>query len=665
MCTLVDKHKVISFDIYDTALLRNVLYPTDIFEIVSRELEENDIFLKDFKKMRISAEEKARKFSQSEDVTLEDIYQVISGDLGEQLSQTIKKIELSIEREFTVSNPFIKEVYNYAKANNKEIIFISDMYLPKEFITNLLIENGYDQFEDIFISGSIGVSKASTNLYSHVRKEMNINSSWLHIGDNMTSDYENALKCNLSAYYYKDIRTRAGIKKVNSIELSIMKAIQINYCESTEELNYWQRFGVNTVSSLFFGFTLWLINQVKGKDNVHFLARDGYLPYKLFLKMSDIIEGLPKANYLYASRRAYQIPNILNMEQSDALELLTAYNPSLGQRITIGEIFDNICLNREKYDQLIRNFGFYDFNDEIKTDNDRARAKEVLKSIYTDVTIVLQREKSLLEKYLIQNGVYECNELHVVDVGWRGSTQKAIKDITGIETDGYYFGTTHNVYDDILDHVHGYAFNLGKSHINAEKIMDNVMMYELVFSAPHGSLIGFREENEIIYPVLKEVENNSFLYECLSDVHSSVIVSVDKYIPYYKYLKNINIKDCLDGYFEFIEAKRYEDLIEFTKLSSVVGIGNSQDSQKYVTCTSIQEYYKNKRKIEQDINKNLWKNTLIIQGSLSELKRKDRSKKLQSMLGVSWITKEKIIKAIKNPRKAVKFIERRIKYLMK
>ncbi|AWX59332.1 hypothetical protein AB432_027825 [Brevibacillus brevis] len=47
--------------------------------------------------------------------------------------------------------------------------------------------------EDIFISGSIGSSKASTNLYYHVRKEMNINSSWLHIGDNMTSDYENAL----------------------------------------------------------------------------------------------------------------------------------------------------------------------------------------------------------------------------------------------------------------------------------------------------------------------------------------------------------------------------------------------------------------------------------------------------------------------------------------
>ncbi|AWX58614.1 hypothetical protein AB432_027815 [Brevibacillus brevis] len=59
------------------------------------------------------------------------------------------------------------------------------------------------------------------------------------------------------------------------------------------------------------------------------------------------------------------------------------------------------------------------------------------------------------------------------------------------------------------------------------------------------------KENEIIYPVLKEVEKQQLSFtNGLSDVHSSVIAKrKTSILPYYKYLKDINIKDCLDGVF--------------------------------------------------------------------------------------------------------------------
>lgn len=666
LCQLIDIHEVISFDIYDTALLRNVLYPTDIFDIICQELKKENIVIKDFKGLRIKAEKKVRAHSKFEDITLEDIYQAISDKIGERLSYKIKNIELSIEEKFTISNPFIKKVYDYARSCNKKIIFISDMYLPKEFISKLLIKNGFNKYDGLFISGSIGVSKASKKLFHHIRNEMNIyNNSWLHIGDNSISDYENAIKCNIDAYYYKDTRKRVDIKKNYSIEYSIMKAIQINYCETTGEINYWQRFGIYIVSSLFFGFTLWLTNKLKGEDNVYFLSRDGYLPYKLYKKFSQYIENLPEARYLYASRRAYQIPNIFNMNESDALDLLTAYNSNLGQKINLGEIFENIGLDKKKYLEVIKVFGFSSYEDIIKSDKDRTRAKEVLRVIYSDIIKILTKEKLLLEEYLKQNKIYEFKELNIVDIGWRGSTHKAIQDITNIPTNGYYFGTAYNVYDDIREKVHGYAFNLGKPYKNMKKIMDNVMMYELIFSAPHGTLIGLKKRNKKIYPILKEVENNNYLYESLEYMNSSVLEITDQYLKYYEYLKDISYKDCLSDYFEFIDAKKYEDLVEFSKLTGVVGIGDSKDIQRYVTTTSIEEYYKNKKRIQQEISKNLWKNALIIKGSISELKRKNLFFNFGFIKFNNWITKEKILKALRNPKKAIKFIKRKIELLIK
>ena len=98
--------------------------------------------------------------------------------------------------------------------------------------------------------------------------------------------------------------------------------------------------------------------------------------------------------------------------------------------------------------------------------------------------------------------------------------------------------------------------------------------------------------------------------------------------------------------------------MEFSKLSGVVGIGDSQHSQKYVTSTSIEEYYKNTKKIEKEISKNLWKNALIIKGSISELKTNNFLLNFNFVKSNNWITKEKILKALRNPRKAILFLIR-------
>ena len=57
---LVDKNNIISFDIFDTLILRNIFYPTDIFKILSI-YTKNNFNIDNFYEIRIVSEKKSRK----------------------------------------------------------------------------------------------------------------------------------------------------------------------------------------------------------------------------------------------------------------------------------------------------------------------------------------------------------------------------------------------------------------------------------------------------------------------------------------------------------------------------------------------------------------------------------------------------------------------------
>jgi len=652
LCELIERHDWISFDIYDTALLRNVLFPSDIFELVGLKLQ-----IPHFKKKRIKAEAEARRRSRREDIHLDEIYDVLGGIIGREESLRARQVELETEEEFTTANRFIKRVYDYAVSQNKRILFISDMYLPEDFLTRLLIQNGYERFEKLWVSNRIGLSKGTGSIYPHIKQISEINGRWLHIGDNRVADVDNAAKHQITAYHYESVRKHADLAGRFTLRQSIMKAIQINIAETTEGLSYWERFGIETVSSLFYGFMTWLVGQLKGKKRIYFLSRDGYLPYRLYRLLAEHLDGLPEPVYLYASRRAYQVPNALNMDLQAALELLTAYNPALGQKLTLGEILDNLRLERQKYAHLLAEYGFSDYKDEIRNEHDRRRAQRFLKAIFPDIAAQLKTETEMLLQYLREKGFEEQDEIHVMDVGWGGSTQKALKDITGKRVFGYYFGTTENVYPEIATDTKGYAFHLGKPYKFRKKIMRNVMMYEFIFSAPHGSLIGFSKKNGKIIPILKDTEQNERVVQAIQEIQTGVLKIFPQYIAYQEYLKGLKPEECLKDYFDFIDHKRHEDLLAFSQLTGSVAIGGSLCTQKYVTVVSKEEYHRNKKEVLKQISRNLWPNALIVEGM-----RYWEKKSLQLILN-KWLFAwqsfgflSKLKKAVRHPGKAFRYI---------
>ena len=204
-----NKIEFISFDIFDTLLLRNVPKPTDIFNIIEEKYE-----LKGFKQQRLKAEILARKKKPEEEVTLDEIYFY--------LQEHNKKYELEIEKESLYANKELLELFSEVKKMGKKIICISDMYLDKQYIVDILEKNGFDGIDEVFVSSDVMLTKEKGTLYPYVLKSLGVTSDKvIHIGDNYKSDVVQAKLQGIQAIHYEQ-KLNKVIKSSCEYKQSIM-----------------------------------------------------------------------------------------------------------------------------------------------------------------------------------------------------------------------------------------------------------------------------------------------------------------------------------------------------------------------------------------------------------------------------------------------------------
>ena len=138
----IQSHDIISFDIFDTLLIRPYLRPKDLFLHIERSLN-----LEHFQESRIIAEETARKKIKRADITIDEIYDEINDSF-----KSVKEQELQWEERVLQPNPLMLDIYNTAKNSGKKIVIASDMYLPTGFIEKVLKKNGFDKYYKLYVS---------------------------------------------------------------------------------------------------------------------------------------------------------------------------------------------------------------------------------------------------------------------------------------------------------------------------------------------------------------------------------------------------------------------------------------------------------------------------------------------------------------------------------
>lgn len=308
----IDAHNIVSFDIFDTLLLRPYVKPTDLFLHLEK-LENAD----GFAKARIEAQNRAYNSMQSnkEDITIDEIYDEIAGEY-----KNLKLKEMDLEYEVLRVNPEMKEVYDYALKQGKRIIIVSDMYLPEKFLSKVLKKNGYKGFEKIYVSGDRKKRKGTGELYKFVTKELlGEENNILHIGDNKNSDYNVAQREGIDSFWYEQViqrylrqneKAKMFLEKYpNNLEVSVMiMAFALHWLENPNE-EFWARIGYEYGGPMVYAYMRWVEEQVlkEGIKEILFVARDGYSLQKVFDSFGhkDI-----KTHYIYAPRQVFINCNI-------------------------------------------------------------------------------------------------------------------------------------------------------------------------------------------------------------------------------------------------------------------------------------------------------------------------------------------------------------------
>ena len=192
----INKHPIISFDVFDTLIERTVSLPSDIFGLVGKAVFGSD---NGFTDNRIKAEQTARSLSDTGEVTLAEIYGQLKSVYGDK-TDVLMEEEILQEINSCVPKTSMTDVYKAAIDNAQKVFIISDMYLPSSVIEQMINKCGISGYSKIYVSNEYKCNKISGKLYEKVIIENSIErKEMLHIGDSIKADYLGAKKAKIDS----------------------------------------------------------------------------------------------------------------------------------------------------------------------------------------------------------------------------------------------------------------------------------------------------------------------------------------------------------------------------------------------------------------------------------------------------------------------------------
>lgn len=347
--------KTYSFDIFDTCLVRTCGNPAFVFDILACRIlgPKADVSAKvDFAKERYDAEKIVRQkliSGQKEEITLDEIYNYCDFTLYTNIpKEQIKSVEMQIEHEVLIPVYSVRNRISKLRAEGNLILFISDMYLPKEFILSVLVQHGfYHEGDKLYISSATMSTKRTGNLFRQIHEELNINYKfWIHSGDNRISDFDIPHKIGLKTillkheYSYYENMMRQHETSNYRIDLMKMAAISRavrNYRQDSSRV----RFASDFIAPIYVTFVYWLLSDAhqRGIKKIFFLARDGYILYFIAQCFHRLFHDI-ELKYLYVSRNSLYLPGICEITDESIEEMFLNI-----KKFSTVEILDRLQMN--------------------------------------------------------------------------------------------------------------------------------------------------------------------------------------------------------------------------------------------------------------------------------------------------------------------------------
>lgn len=304
----------VSFDIFDTCIIRTCGTPDNFFEILSQKVfleEVSECVRQEFIISRKKAEQYAAGISSK--ITISDIYNHFEFCHPLLLEKNkIKDIELELENALILPVLNTKKIIDQHRKEGNRILFISDMYLSSSFLIPILKQYGlFEEGDGIYISGEIGLCKYTGELFKYIQGKEKISyKEWVHYGDNLVSDIKEphklGIKTILLHYPYTQFsndylqNNTTTVFNYKNILLGLTRAISIS-----EEEHPRKSLILEIIAPLYcsFLYNVFSTAHKKGITHLFFCARDTFQLYNMAAIMGELFPEI-KIHYLIISRQA-------------------------------------------------------------------------------------------------------------------------------------------------------------------------------------------------------------------------------------------------------------------------------------------------------------------------------------------------------------------------
>lgn len=514
-----------TFDVFDTVVTRRVIRPADVFLEIGEELARSHrLDAARFAEMRAAIELELRRAGNfAHEVQLRDICVALSTALGDVVSaDALLATELDAERRNIVAIPSAFSRLAAARSQFGRVIFISDTYLPQDFLDGHLRALGLLKEGDrLYCSSSLGEMKSTGRLFGLVVRDLGIPAAAIeHGGDNPDSDIRRAREAGLQVRSLPEgLATRYEQMEANAegaLDLSRWSGLsRLSRLAAPDHLRDVERTIWETTADvsapLIVAFVDWCLREARqaGLRRLYFLARDGHV----MRQAAEVLLGDEpdiECRYLHVSRQALLLPSVDQHIERD-LDWILAATQVLTPRI----VLQRLALDPPPAPlaQALARSGFGEKYMDVQLTPERKQALGEALVSELIAPFILERAREMRRRtlgYLRQEGLFEPISYALVDVGWNGTLQRSISrmlDRADAEAPrapihGLYMGLRsrrRHRRDDVMRACF-FDYEAGKS---VDDVKHVVPLIELFCAAPHAGTEGYDDEAGRFVPRLR------------------------------------------------------------------------------------------------------------------------------------------------------------------
>lgn len=482
---IIQKYDAVSFDIWDTLIMRRLMEPEHVFDVMERKTG-----IKNFANVRRTAVLE----SPIANPNIHEIYGCIQEvlNISDQQREELLQLEINIEKKIVAPRKSMVQLMTQACHAGKKVTLITDMYLPCNIMREILATAGINEDIPLYVSCDYRKLK-SEGLFLEYKNQIEAE-RYLHIGDNPKSDIQSAGMAAIDS-----IQIASALRQ---LEKSLFRKIiplgrtSVNSSIYTgmfmaEIFN--DPFGLKGkitvddavcaarlfVAPLITAFMNWMIIELQKDhyDKVLFAARDGFLMQKVYRAFKDKSGKniLPEDCYFLASRQVCTIASIAGRRDVEWLSLVN----------------------------------FRGTPEELLSERFRLKTDEILpydKERYSGLTeyVLAHYDKILIRSSEVKNGylkyMQECEirpdrKYALFDFVSSGTCQYHLMRFFPFHLTGKYF--CHSVTDDEKKslEIDGFFVNNGVAQADTY-FYKNYKFIEMLMTSTAPSIVGFTQQAE-------------------------------------------------------------------------------------------------------------------------------------------------------------------------